>query len=326
METVYLDHKATTLKVEGDALALYNGTKREGTLPLRPMSRLVLVGKVSLGTDVLYRLAKNGISVILLYGRSPRFALRIESRLHRNVSLRIKQYQAFLNHSFRLDFAKEIVVRKLKSMIDALAKLLKERSDISLKLGEAIVMIGEREKDATQAGSIESLRGYEGAAVATYFEALVTVIPRRFGFNGRNRRPPTDPVNALLSLTYTLLHWEMVREIELIGLDPFIGFYHELSYGRESLACDMIEPWRPEADRFVLDLIKNGAFSKNHFARDSEGCYLKKEARRIYWVAYESWARERRNLWRQEVHRLARTIAGKESPLHCSQGRYAADP
>jgi CRISPR-associated protein Cas1 len=121
----------------------------------------------------------------------------------------------------------------------------------------------------------------------------------------------------LLSLTYTLVHWEWVRECELIGLDPMVGFYHELDYGRESLACDLVEPVRPDVDRWVWELCRTRAFEDRDFSSDGErpGCYLKKGARGRFYEAYEGWAGPRRSAMRAETEALARRILDGEDPL-----------
>jgi len=315
METVYLDRKDLSIKAEGDALVLYVNGKREGTLPLKPMKRLIVRGNVTLTTEVLHRLKKNGVSFLLLWGKLPSFSLRFEGHLHKNAYLRLSQYKAVLDAGFRLSFAKKLILRKLEGLSRHLEDLATHRGDVAIYLQSASLTIKELVEKVKVLSSLDSLRGCEGAASSTYFSALVHVLPKHFNFQGRNRRPPKDPVNAVLSLSYTLLHWEMVREIELIGLDPFLGFYHELSYGRESLACDLVEPWRPEIDRFVLGLFKEEALGKSDFATVGEGVYLKKEARRKFWLAYEGWAKERRSTWREEVWQLARDINSKEGPL-----------
>jgi CRISPR-associated protein Cas1 len=124
-------------------------------------------------------------------------------------------------------------------------------------------------------------------------------------------------VNAVLSLCYTLLHYEMVREIESIGLDPTIGFYHQFDYGRESLACDLVEPYRPDVDTFVYELFRTRHLTARDFAEDDErpGCYLKKGSRRRFYPAYEEWARGMRPQWVEEVRNLARRIMDGQDPL-----------
>jgi CRISPR-associated protein Cas1 len=132
------------------------------------------------------------------------------------------------------------------------------------------------------------LRGVEGAASAAVYAALAVMFPPAYGFCGRNRRPPRDPANALLSLTYTLLHSEAVLAAHGAGLDPFVGFYHALDFGRESLACDLIEPLRPAADEFVLALIRNETLRADHFSIDAAQCTIGKAGRSRYYEAVES--------------------------------------
>jgi CRISPR-associated protein Cas1 len=164
---------------------------------------------------------------------------------------------------------------------------------------------------------VETIRGMEGGASAAYFAAYTKLFADSLDFKGRNRRPPEDPVNALLSLCYTLVHFEMVREIETIGLDPTIGFYHQFDYGRESLACDLVENYRPAVDKFVYELFRDREFTARDFATDDErpGCYLKKQRRKDFYPLYEQWANEMRSLWREEVRNLARRIMDGQDTL-----------
>ena len=137
----------------------------------------------------------------------------------------------------------------------------------------------------------------EGAAAAQYITALTEILPASLKFSGRNRRPPMDPVNAVLSLTYTLLHSEAVLALHGSGLDPFIGFYHALSFGRESLASDVMEALRPDADRFVLSLFRKEDLRPDDFSMTSTGCLMKKAGRGRFYGAYETQAeRFRRDL------------------------------
>ena len=320
MGTVYLDRRNLQLKAEGDALILYVSGRREGTLPIRAMERLVVVGNVTLEASALHRLALHGVSLLLLWGRRPRFYARLQGRLHRNGALRREQYRLSLNENFCLRFSRSLVLRKLQGMVGLLEEALSRRADLTSPLRRASLQIQSGMDRIADTPSLDFLRGHEGAASAAYFRAFPRLFSPELGFEGRNRRPPRDPVNAMLSLCYTLLHWEMVREVELIGLDPYIGFYHEFEYGRESLACDLVEPWRPEVDRFVWRLFTEEGFSKRHFRREGEAFYLKKEGRSMLWPLYEGWARERRPLWQKEVRELAREIMAGKDPLSPGEG------
>jgi CRISPR-associated protein Cas1 len=135
--------------------------------------------------------------------------------------------------------------------------------------------------------SLDSLRGVEGAAQAGYFRAYTSLFPEALGFHGRNRRPPRDAVNACLSLGYTLVHFEAVRAAHSAGLDPHLGVFHELAFGRESLACDLIEPARPAVDAWVWELFRTRALRVEHFTVDKGACLLEKTGRARFYERFE---------------------------------------
>jgi CRISPR-associated protein Cas1 len=156
--------------------------------------------------------------------------------------------------------------------------------------------------------SLARLNGIEGAAAAAYFAAYTTVFPPSINFTGRNRRPPRDPVNAALSLGYTLLHFEAVQACYLTGLDPYVGFYHEPAHRRESLAADLIEPLRPHVDRWVWRLFADRDLRADDFVTENGGCLLKKEGRALFYARYETLAPPLRRLLRRYALRVARRL------------------
>ncbi len=167
--------------------------------------------------------------------------------------------------------------------------------------------------------SIATLRGLEGASAAGYFEALAEIVPAGLNFHGRNRQPPRDPLNAVLSLTYTLLHAEAVLALYGAGLDPFIGFYHGLDFGRESLACDVMEALRPQADRFALMLFREGTLASGDFTNTESGCLLGKAGRSRYYAAYETRAEYFRRELEQAVRDIARAVAPDPAPVRTEE-------
>jgi len=136
------------------------------------------------------------------------------------------------------------------------------------------------------------LRGYEGTAGATYFGALKMLIPQEWDFVKRIYHPPPDPVNALLSLGYTLLLKDMTAAVELVGLDPYLGFFHALDYGRPSLTLDLIEPFRPVVDALVVDLVLHGRIQLQQFTLSTEDdkpqATLSEAGLGVYLRAYEA--------------------------------------
>jgi CRISPR-associated protein Cas1 len=289
VSSLYVDRKNVELKADGEALVFSENGERTGTVPMHPLSRVFLRGDVKLSSSLLGKLGEHGIGVIILSGRKGTPSLLL-GRPHNDAARRINQYRLSLDADYCLRFSRAIVTAKLTGQLE----FIRERKDASpmhrypLNLCERRIenVIGQIDEQQ----SIAALRGQEGAAAAFYFEALGEIIPAKLNFHCRNRRPPRDPVNAMLSLTYTLLHAEAVLALHGAGLDPFIGFYHALDFGRESLACDVIEALRPQADRFVLALFRQETLSADDFSDTAAGCLLGKAGRGRYYAAYETQA------------------------------------
>lgn len=318
MGTLYIDRKDLTIRLDGNALAFYLKGEREGVVPISPLKRVVVVGNVIVETPVLHRLAKENISVVFLSGKRLKFRGVLHGRLHNNGLLRLRQYERSLSRSFALAAAGDFVKRKILKQKELLDEAREERADLRFRLtgaANSLASIITTLDDGPV--EMETLRGLEGGAGAAYFPAYASLFPPSLRFEKRNRRPPRDPVNAMLSLCYTMLHFEMLREIETIGLDPTIGFYHQFDYGRESLACDLVEPYRPDVDRFVWTIFRTRTFTSRDFATDDErpGCYLKKRSRTRLYPLYEEWAREMRPKWTEEVRALARRILNGQDPV-----------
>lgn len=318
MGTLYIDRKDLHIKLDGSALAFYAGGSREGLVPVNPLKRVIVVGHVTFETPVLHKLSAENIQVIFLSGKRLRFCGRLHGRLHNNGLLRLRQYEKSLIAGFVMEASKETVKRKIQKQMEFLIEVKEKRHDLGLKLTSVLTSLHcVAESMETAPLSMDTLRRYEGGTAAAYFSAYVTMFPGSLAFLKRNRRPPEDPVNAMLSLCYTMLHYELVREIEVIGLDPTIGFYHQFEYGRESLACDLIEPYRSEVDRLVYELFRDRVFTVRDFSTEDErpGCYLKKESRKVFYPLYEEWAKVMRPLWVEEVRALARRIMDGQDPV-----------
>ncbi len=325
MGTLYIDRKGLTVKLHEGALTFYANNTHAGTVPINPLKRVIVIGSVSIETPVLNRLCDENIAVLFLSGRRMRFHGRLQGKLHNNGLLRVKQYEKSLS-TFSCEFSCNIVSRKIAAQKALLTEALTGRPDLRFPLTTALGTLATIEEslrtlrncDAdipalrTAPTVIESLRGYEGSAASAYFSGFTSLFAPSLKFRKRTRRPPEDPVNAMLSLLYTMLHFEVVREIETIGLDAAIGFYHQFDYGRESLASDLMEPFRPVVDRFVWTMFRERTFAERDFSYNSErpGCYLKKGSRKRFYPLYEEWARNLRPRLTMEARGLANSIMG----------------
>lgn len=316
MGTLYVDRKDLHIKLNGNALAFYSRGCHEGVVPVNPLKRVVIVGNVLIETPVLHKLASENVSVVFLSGKRLHFSGMLHGRLHQNGILRVRQYEKTLGNAV-VEMAKALVERKLAKQRAFIEEAKGGRPDLGMGLSAASKTLERSAAALGDSAGLETIRGLEGAAAAAYFSAYIALFPSSLRFVKRTRRPPEDPVNALLSLCYTLLHYEMVREIEMIGLDSVIGFYHQFEYGRESLACDLIEPYRPDVDRLVYELFRTRQFAARDFSEDDDrpGCYLKKGGRKRFYPVYEEWARQQRRLWTEEARAFARWIGDGQIAL-----------
>lgn len=310
MGTLYLDRKGTSLKREGRALAVYQGGERYGTVPINLLERVVMHGTVALDTGLLGALAKEGIAVTLLSGRHGRGQAMVVGRAHADASRRIAQYQRYNDAKWRTTWSRRLVHHKLLAQIRLLRYALKQRPDRRYALTRALDSLARLLQQVEEASDVGRLRGLEGAAAAAYFAGLTQLFADSLGFTGRNRRPPRDPVNASLSLAYTLVHYETAQACHAAGLDPLIGFYHELAYGRESLASDLLEPLRPRVDRWVWDLFRCKRLRAEDFTREGEACLLGKAGRRTFFAAFEVFVQPLRRLLRRVTQRVVSELVG----------------
>jgi CRISP-associated protein Cas1 len=317
MGTLYIDRKGYHIKLDGESIAFYLDGKREGIVPIRPLNRVIIAGNNTVETSVLNKLADNGCNVVFLSGRGLQYRGILTGRIHNNGILRVKQYEKSLNKDFTIAISKEIILEKIRHQSEFLGEAVKIMGSENLKATFCNVFgVLENIADGItlRCGALENLRGFEGAASNAYFSAFTALFPESLGFKIRTRRPPKDPVNAMLSLCYTLVHYEAVREIQVAGLDPTIGFYHCFDYGRESLACDLIEPFRPVADRFVWEMFKDRKYTSGDFVQENEGVYLKKDARKAFYPVYEEWAEMvRREIARKIRDLLSGVMDGKDT-------------
>lgn len=317
MSTVFIDRKDIEIRVDGNSLSFYAKGQKDGSLPLAPLKRLVIIGNVKIDSSVLYKLVNNGISVVFLTGKL-RYGCTLSGPIHNNGILRVKQYEKSLS-DFSLQLSREVLKKKIASQRDFISEIKNLKPALAMQVENALEILNKALSNIENIStvSIDSLRGIEGSASSVYFTIYSKIFPDSLNFLKRVKRPPKDPVNAMLSFCYTLLHYEIVREIQLIGLDPTIGFYHQFEYGRESLACDLVEIFRVSVDRLVYELFRDKHLSKKDFMQDEEsgGVYLKKAGRKKFYPLYEQWAQKHRSSWREEVQTLARRILEEKNSL-----------
>jgi CRISPR-associated protein Cas1 len=305
MTTFYLDRRECQLAHHNGTLVVREPGEAPRHFPMRSLERLVLVGNQTLESSLLTRLAEQGSSVLLMDGRGAGRALHIHASNHGDAARRLGQYRLCNSSEQTLAWAKRFVFFKLCGHVRLLKKMLNQRPDQRLALFSALQESQPLLGKVRQAKDLDQLRGLEGAAAASFFAAFACVLPPSVGFSGRNRRPPRDPVNATLSLTYTLVMGDAVRALHLSGLDPLLGCLHEPSHHRDSLACDLLEIARPRIDGWVWRLFAEQTLRASDFELHAGGCQMKKAARVNFYPLYENGAEVHRRWFR----RLAQAFA-----------------
>lgn len=313
MTSLFIDRRGVELELEGEAIVFRENGTRLGTVPIAPLTRVFMRGDVTLPVSLLGKLGENGVGVVILSGRMGRPTLLL-ARPHNDATRRVAQIRLSVDQEASLAIARDLVERKLTHQIEWLKELQHISLQTRYEITHALRGLEEARSRISLMENAASLRGLEGSAAARYFAGLQTVVPESMGFHGRNRRPPRDPFNVLLSLTYTLLHAEVAIALHGAGFDPYVGFYHRLEFGRESLASDLLEPLRPLADQFAFDLVKKRLLSKDHFSTTAQGCLMGKAGRTHYYAAYGTHSEKLRQRINQEVDRLAELIDAAAEP------------
>ncbi|MEW5782692.1 MAG: CRISPR-associated endonuclease Cas1 [Pseudomonadota bacterium] len=308
MSSLFVDRRGAHLELESGAIVFRENGERIGTVPLAPLTRVFLRGDVTLSASLLGQLGEHGVGVVVLSGRKGKPSLML-ARPHNDAARRVEQIRKSLDAGFCLCFARDLIDRKIARQIEWFDELRSRDMQARYELTHAMQLLREHRARLTGADSLGRLRGIEGSAAACYFDGLKAAVPESWHFKSRNRRPPKDPFNALLSLTYTLAHAELAIALFGAGFDPYVGFYHALDFGRESLAADLLEAVRPLCDRFCLRLVKEQTLSaRDDFSTSESGCLLGKAGRARYYAAYEQYSEVLRAGINMEVEMLAERV------------------
>lgn len=268
MATLYVIEPGARVEKEYRRLLV---TKEDEVLlrvPLARVSEVVLVGRTGVTTPAMLALLDAGVGLSLV-SRTGRLRGRLVPPAAKNIPLRHRQYERAVDAGFCLEIARAIVGGKLRNERTLARRLCREREQMD---SGPIEEITSAIKQVDAAPDLDSLRGLEGAAARAYFRIVRQALPAEWRFEKRVRRPPTDAVNALLSLGYTLLGQNMMTALEVVGLDPYDGFFHADKYGRPALALDLVEEFRSViVDSVVLTVVNKRILRPDEFRPGPQG-------------------------------------------------------
>ncbi len=279
LNTLYVTSENSYLGLDGENIVVYDEKKEIGRVPLHNLEGIVSFGYRGTSPALMGACADKNISLCYLTPQG-KFLARVTGKVKGNVILREQQFSSSKDEKISLEIAKTCILGKVYN-----ARWVLERAsrDHPMQIDvEAVKHASLQLKSFLEyienAKSMDQLRGYEGEAASIYFgvfDELILQQKKDFVFQGRNKRPPLDNVNAMLSFVYTLLTNQITSALETVGLDPYVGYMHTDRPGRASLSLDLIEELRAVmADRFVLSLINKKIVSGKNFTRKENGAVL----------------------------------------------------
>ena len=319
MSTLYLTEEYSLVRRDSEDMLLVQIPERQGKegvkpsparkerIPLVKIDEVVVQGEVTLTASALHLLLERDIEITFLshYGQ---FKGRLSPPFSKNAVLRLAQYRAHQDMAKRCELARRFVIGKLTNQRTMLQRYQRRQSDaemkqaieqmamllrdlVALPLDPAHVPHKLSSGDNRIAGTpLEAILGMEGAGSAAYFRCFGKLLsdPRQWPFPGRVKRPPTDPVNALLSFGYSLLTNKVASAVQLVGFDHFVGYLHSSVYGRPALALDLVEEFRPIiVDSVVLTLLNHRMLTLDDFVAELGAYRLKDERRKVFFTRFE---------------------------------------
>jgi len=322
LQTIYIDRKFIKLSSERKQLILHTKEGQKTSLPFRLIERLIIHGHCLIDTYLLGKLAENNITTVLFSSIRAQQMAVINGLAHNDASIHINQYRFYQNTQLTLSAATQLVKAKLLRQYRFVKKIMAQQPTHRKICFNAQQQIKAQLEALDSVQDQQQLLGIEGYAARQYFAVFIQQFPDSLQFNGRNKRPPKDPVNAMLSLSYTIFAARCTQALTMVGLDPYIGFYHKISYARKSLALDMMEPWRPLIDQFVYQLFHDKVILNEFFSYKGEACLLNKSGRSLYYPAFEGQMK----IWQKGINRMARYMVKElDKQIHNSTINSASE-
>ena len=298
LNTLYVTSEDSYLALDGENVVVFENKTELGRVPLHNLEEILSFGYRGTSPALMGACAERNISLCYLTPQG-KFLARVSGKTKGNVVLRQQQYDSSRDESISLEIAKNCILGKVYNARWVLERAIRDHSlqiDVE-QVKSASNFLKNSQNLIQNSQSKDQLRGYEGEAASIYFgvfDQLILQQKKDFIFKGRNKRPPLDPVNALLSFVYTLLTNTITSALESVGLDPYVGYLHTDRPGRASLSLDLIEELRAVlADRFVLSLINRKMVMRKNFSqKENEAILMDEELRKRVLVEWQNKKKE----------------------------------
>ena len=294
MTTIYLTEPGSVLSKDSNKLVISKSKETIREFPIEKVEAVVLVGSASITSSLMVELMERDVTLTWL-SHNGKFYGRLEPTRSVRIERQIQQFEKAKDESFTLCLAKKWIDAKVKNSVVMLSRWSREREELDIK--SQIQSLKNTIEEIPSTTNLDQLRGYEGIASKNYFDALRKIFPKEYEFRERNRQPPRDPFNSLLSFAYTLLIYEIYTAITLKGLHPYMGFFHSPRRGHPALASDLMEEWRPVfGDALAIHSISHKIVNPEDFVTQSPanggGVFLNQEANKKFFGQFEARLRK----------------------------------
>lgn len=321
MSTLYITTQGATVQKRSGQFVIFKKTDVLQNVPETHVKQIVLVGNVNLSTPTVTFCLEKQIEVVFL-SPAGRFRGRLNGDASRSVEIRRRQYERASDKNFCLRQARAVVFGKINNQI-----VFAGQQARNSRQPRDLTSLKNILRKSAEAASVESLLGLEGSASAVYFRLFSEWIPQPFSFTKRTAHPPLDAVNALLSLSYTLLYNRIHTNLNMIGLDAYLGFYHQAKNGHAALASDLLEEFRPVvADALVLKLLRRKQLKPADFTKEKGKIHLTGAGKKIFFAEFEAklgskrqttagdnWSLSYAKIIERQARHLARVVTGEET-------------
>lgn len=299
LNTIFITQPEVYLALDGENIVLLKEQEKVGRLPLHNIEGVVSFGYRGISPALMGYCAENHISIVFLT-KSGRFLARVSGKSRGNVTLRKKQYRISDRQDLSVEVARNFIFGKIynhKWMLERMTRDYPLRINVPL-FKQTTQHLSDLLADVRIESDLDRLRGLEGQAASAYYRVFDEMILQQkdsFSFHSRSRRPPLDPINAMLSFAYTLLANDVAAALEGVGLDAYVGFLHRDRPGRISLALDVMEELRGVyADKFVLTMVNKKMISPSDFVKKENGAVIMTDkGRKTFLTAWQNRKQEK---------------------------------
>lgn len=302
MSVLYIKEQGAVVQKRSERILVTHKNKTLAEIPFDNIESIAVIGYIQITSQALYQLMQKGIEVNY-FSFSGKYLGSTTSETSKNIFLRLAQYDLYQNQARRLEVAQNIVANKIENQIYIIRNYRWEQENVLWK--DEIIQMRSLADRVRQSGSTNELMGIEGKASNIYFKGYGRMFKCKFEFHGRNRRPPKDPINVIISLGYTFLTKEVSSALEAESFEMYLGFLHGIRYGRKSLPLDIVEEFRqPVVDRLVLRLFNKRIIQEFDFTFEDEKIILNEEGFRKFCKEFERWMTEKDYSEREQNFRV----------------------